>query len=196
MILFFDTETTGLVNSRLPSDHRSQPHLVQLAALLTGDDGAPVSSISTIVDVGPDIEIPERAASVHRISTAKSRNLGLAKSTTLDIFATMYEAADVVCAHNIGFDIKVMEAEFSRAAGCLQKLEKPTFCTMATASPIVNLPPTPKMIKAGFNKPKSPKLEECISHFFNETLDGAHDALVDVTACQRLYFHLKTLEAA
>lgn len=59
----------------------------------------------------------------------------------------------------------------------------------------MNLPPTERMRAAGFNKPKPPKLEECIRHFFNEDLDGAHDAMIDVAACRRVYFHLKTLEA-
>ena len=50
------------------------------------------------------------------------------------------------------------------------------------------------MRAAGFNKPKSPKLEECIEHFFGEKLSGAHDAMVDVGACKRVYFNLKALE--
>jgi len=51
------------------------------------------------------------------------------------------------------------------------------------------------MLAAGFTKPKPPKLEECIRHFFNEELDGAHDAMVDVRACRRVYFHLQTMGA-
>jgi len=63
---------------------------------------------------------------------------------------------------------------------------------MTAAAPIVNIPPTPKMLAAGFNKPKSPKLEECIKHFFGEELPGAHDAMIDVIACRRIYFHMKS----
>jgi len=90
MILFWDTETTGFFDDRLPVDHEAQPYIVQLAAELCEDDG--------------------------------------------------------------------------RAAG--------------------------------INKPKPPKLEECIRHFFGEELDGAHDAMVDVVACRRVFFHLRTLERA
>ena len=75
-------------------------------------------------------------------------------------------------------------------------LRKPLFCTMEAAAPIVNLPPTERMLAAGFNKPKAPKLEEAIRFFFDESLDGAHDAMVDVIACRRIYFHLKNLEKA
>nr|WP_299241463.1 hypothetical protein [uncultured Halomonas sp.] len=37
-ILFFDTETTGLPDWKVPSDSEHQPHLVQLAAVLADDD--------------------------------------------------------------------------------------------------------------------------------------------------------------
>ncbi len=39
MILFYDTETTGLVDDRAPPEAAHQPHFVQLACLLTENDG-------------------------------------------------------------------------------------------------------------------------------------------------------------
>lgn len=39
MILFFDTETTGLPDRYTPLNSDRQPHCVQLAALLMEDDG-------------------------------------------------------------------------------------------------------------------------------------------------------------
>jgi DNA polymerase III subunit epsilon len=74
-------------------------------------------------------------------------------------------------------------------------LRKPLFCTMEASAPIVNLPPTERMVAAGFNKPKPPKLEECIKHFFKEDLKGAHDAMIDVSACRRIYFELKRISS-
>jgi hypothetical protein len=38
MLLFVDTETSGLIDFAQPTDHPSQPHIVQLAALLCDDD--------------------------------------------------------------------------------------------------------------------------------------------------------------
>ena len=64
-------------------------------------------------------------------------------------------------------------------------------CTMQMATPILNLPPTEKMLRAGFNKPKPPNLSECCAYFFDKELEGAHDALVDVRACKDVYFAIK-----
>ena len=65
---------------------------------------------------------------------------------------------------------------------------------MTSAAPIVNLPPTDRMRAAGRTGPKSPKLSECVQHFFSEEMIGAHDAMVDVRACARVFFHLKSLQ--
>jgi DNA polymerase-3 subunit epsilon len=192
MILFFDTETTGFFNDRVPVDHPSQPHLVQLAAMLCDDDGGEVMSMSVIVDNG--VSIPEQAANVHGITTSIADARGIEPENAIHMFQHFYRLADLVVAHNIKFDKGIMEAAIARRLGEVRRLTKPLFCTMETASPIVNLPPTERMLAAGFNKPKPPKLEECIRHFFDEELTGAHDAMIDVAACRRVFLHLKSLE--
>lgn len=192
MILFFDTETTGFFNERQPVDHPSQPHIVQLAAMLTEDDGAEVMSFSVIVDNG--VPIPVQASNVHGITTEIADARGIEPEIAMHLFGHVYRLADTVVAHNIKFDKGVVEAEIFRRHGEVRRLTKPLFCTMEAASPIVNLPPTERMLVAGFDKPKPPKLEECIAHFFGEKLDGAHDAMIDVAACRRVFLHLKSLE--
>ncbi len=63
----------------------------------------------------------------------------------------------------------------------------PQYCTQEASAPIVNLPPTERMIAAGRNHPKSPQLGEAYEHFTGEKLEGAHDALVDVLACKLIF---------
>lgn len=198
MILFFDTETTGLPQDRFPIDHPDQPHIVQLAAQLCEDDGKPVAGFALIVDPGiaAGVKIPERASAVHGITDERAAKLGVALEFAINAFSHLYQRTDLVCAHNIKFDVFVAETAIARHYKQIRRLTKPQFCTMNAASPIVNLPPTDKMKAAGFTKPKPPKLEECIKHFFNEGLEGAHDAMIDLAACRRVYFHLKTLEHA
>lgn len=193
MILFFDTETTGFYQDRLPVDHPDQPHIVQLAAELCDDDANPVAGFSLIV--APSVMIPERASAVHGITDQRAAQLGVNTETALSLFTHLYQRADIVCAHNIKFDRGVMEAAIARHYGRVMPLRKTLFCTMEAATDIINLPPTDRMLAAGITKPKPPKLEECVRHFFDEALDGAHDAMIDVAACRRVYFHLKSLEA-
>ena len=61
---------------------------------------------------------------------------------------------------------------------------------------IVKAPLTAKQIAAGFSGYKSPNLAETVRHFFDEEIEGAHDALVDARASGRIYWHLKGLEKA
>lgn len=197
MILFFDTETTGLFSDRIPIDHQDQPYIVQLAAQLCRDDGRPVAEFSFIVDPGiGKVSIPPRASDVHGITDEIAVQYGVSSEYALSAFTHLYQRADVVCAHNIKFDRGVMEVAIARHYGTVKRLTKPLYCTMEASTPIINLPPTDRMKAAGFLKPKPPKLAECIKHFFGEELEDAHDAMVDLAACRRVYLHLKSLEAA
>lgn len=193
-VLFFDTETTGFFQDRLPVDHPDQPYIVQLAAQLCEDDGKPIAGFSFIVD--PGVSIPERASAVHGITDERAVQFGVSAEYALSAFTHLYQRADLVVAHNIKFDRGVIEAAISRHYKKVMPLRKSLFCTMEAATPIINLPPTERMKAAGFDKPKPPKLEECIRHFFDEDFDDAHDAMADVVACRRVYLHLKTLGAA
>ena len=199
MILVFDTETTGLPAMNLPLHHPVQPHLVQLAMLLAEDDGTERACINVMIR--PDgWEIPERAASVHGITTEIATRAGVSEAMALAMWDRLAQRADVLVAHNIGFDsfILAVAQERTKARRPVEGAPVPAlFCTLHAATPLVRLPPTPKMVAAGMgNVFKSPKLSECVHHFFGEDLVGAHDALVDVRACARLYFHLKSLVPA
>lgn len=191
MILFFDTETTGFADFRMPPDHPTQPHLVQLACLLTEDDGTERGCLSLIVK--PDgYEIPAKASDVHGITTEIACQVGVPMNMALASFRVLAGMTSLAVAHNLDFDTLVMEAQFARhqAAGRLAMPEK-TYCTMRTATPIC------KVLHASPRHGgdwKWPKLEECIRHFFDEELTGAHDAMVDVRACARVYFALQALK--
>lgn len=191
-ILFFDTETTGFIKPDLPTGHEDQPHCVQLAAIMTDDLGNEEVCVNVIIR--PDgWAVPERAAAIHGITTEKAARYGIREQVASVIFYDLTCRADLLVAHNIQFDRQVVATMFERTKRAEWKLPEAQFCTMEAATPVVNLPPTPRMRAAGFNKPKAPKLEECIQHFYGETLEGAHDALVDVRACARIYFEMKRM---
>jgi DNA polymerase-3 subunit epsilon len=69
--------------------------------------------------------------------------------------------------------------------------KSPAFCTCNSAKPIVNLPPTPRMVAKGMTTPKPPNLGEAYKHFTGKTLEGAHNAAVDVMACKAVYFAIR-----
>ena len=68
-------------------------------------------------------------------------------------------------------------------------ISKPRFCTMKSTTDICRIPSP----RGGY---KWPKLGEAYKHFFGEELQGAHDAMNDVRAAMRIYFHLKNGGAA
>lgn len=196
MNLFFDTECSNLPDWRSPSDDPRQPHLLQLAYILAEEDGTEVETFSTLVKPYPGCIIGEEAFKAHGITIRKANAEGMDGKEVADRFYAMVFKAERLIGHNVTFDIRMMRIHSAKAHGFKWEAPIPYFCTMRAATPILNLPPTPKMIAAGFNKPKAPNLGECIKHFFNEELTGAHDALVDVRACKRVYHAITDLRKA
>lgn len=197
MILFFDTETTGLPDFKARSNDPSQPHLVQLAMLLCDDAGAEIEAHNVIIK--PDgWVIPDEVARIHGITTAIALEKGIPETDAVAMFVLAQAKAGLRVAHNESFDRRIMRIAMTRAGIDRPDIEaieaRASYCTCTKATPIVNLPPTARMLAAGFTKAKQAKLSECIIHFFNEELDGAHDALVDVRACARVFFHLRSLQ--
>lgn len=194
MNLFFDTECSNLPEWKLPSDDPRQPHLLQFAAILAHEDGTEVETFSTLVKPYPGCIIGEEAFKAHGITIRKATDEGMDGSETTDRFFGMLSRATKVIGHNVTFDLRIMRIHTTRSHGVKWDCPLPYVCTMRSAAPIINLPPTPKMIAAGFNKPKAPNLGECMKHFFNEDLEGAHDALVDVRACKRVFHAIQDLK--
>ena len=185
MILFFDTETTGFPLKQFPASHVDQPYLVQLAALLTEDDGRERASMNCIIEP-TGYQIPDKVAAIHGISTDLARRCGVPLSTALRLFICLSRRADRLVAHNIQFDCAIIETAMSRVPAIPHEPIYDTYCTMKAATAICKIPSA----NPHFSAYKWPKLSECYKIFFGEDLVGAHDALVDVRACARVYFHL------
>lgn len=192
-ILAFDTETTGLPQKNAPLE--AQPHIIQLAFSLYTLEQRPVFEVSTLVALPEGVNPSPQAEAVHGISGTLSREVGVTSLQALSLLRAAANRATVVVAHNAQFDLKLLDFEAKR-----HNVDHPlagikTLCTCDAATPIVNLPPTPAMLRAGFTSPKRAKLSECWTHFFSEDLLDAHDALVDTRGCARVYFHLEQMGA-
>lgn len=198
IVLAYDTETSGLTQPQLPDEHPLQPHLVQLGAILF-DDAKPdreLASVDLIVEPA-GYSIPDGAAKVHGITTARARELGVPLAVAVSAFTNLRAKAQRLVAHNLPFDQLVMRAAIARH-GWTPKNPGPSnlVCTMTLAAPVVAIPPTERMKAAGFDKHKPPSLAECIRFFFNEELPGAHAAIVDARACKRVYVEMMRRIAA
>lgn len=190
-LLFFDTETSGLPDWHKPSDAPHQPHLIQIAAMLTDGDGNELAEWSTIVQPGPGAVMEPKAFEAHGITLERAAAEGVPLTEVWEKFTSLLTGAQGVVGHNVPFDIRIMRIAGVRATGMKWECPLEYRCTMRMSTPILNLPPTAAMLAAGFNKPKNPNLTECVRFFFDEDHSGAHDALADVRASKRVYFAIK-----
>lgn len=187
MYLFFDTETTGLPNYKMPVDADSQPHICQLGAILTNSEGHVKAELNAIIR--PDgWTIPEEASKIHGITMRDTLDYGFHIRGVMAMFTAMVKSCDIIIAHNIKFDQRMIERE---GGAEIFSLKKDMECTMEMARSILKIPPTERMMAAGFNDFKQPNLQEAYTHFFGKPFEGAHDAMADVRACRDVFFKMK-----
>ncbi len=184
MYLFFDTETTGIPkNWKAPlSDLNNWPRLVQIAWLQHDNKGNKVSEQAYII-YPEGFTIPHEAAEVHGISTERARQEGVALKKVLDEFARLIDEARYVVAHNMGFDEKIIGAEFLRKEINNSLFQTERMCTMKASTDYCKLP--------GNYGYKWPKLSELHIKLFDEDFEEAHNAAVDIEACAKCFWELK-----
>lgn len=207
MMLFIDTETTGKYDFKLPLDHPSQPHLVQLAAYLaeddtdTGDRCRHVASLNEIVRPELYRSIEPGAEAVHGISLERATALGKPVHEVLDQLMRLVEHADRsmldgrFIAHNTAFDLRILMSTLTRAgrehdAITLNTL-KP-FCTMQSLTTRMRLPNK-------WNNGRSfkwPTLDEAYAFCFGRPISDRekHSAMVDLLACKDIFEHGRAQE--
>ncbi len=186
MYLFFDTETTGLPkNWQAPvSDLNNWPRIVQLAWILSEDNGNQIASQNYIIKPEGFL-IPEESSRVHGISTEKALKEGVNLEKALSDFSYDLSKSNLLIAHNINFDQKIIGAEFLRKNVETNLNDISKFCTMQSTTNYCRIE---KQNGYGY---KWPRLEELHLKLFNKNFDNAHDALADVRACARCFFELK-----
>jgi DNA polymerase-3 subunit epsilon len=186
MYLFFDTETDGLPKDHdaPASDVENWPRLVQIAWMITDENGNEVRKQSFIIR--PDgFEIPATATNVHGITTETARRLGISIESALTAFANDLSAAEILVAHNIQFDERVVGAEFYRSGRTTSPLAgKILLCTMRSSTGFCRIPGGPR----GY---KWPRLEQLYTVLFGSSFESAHNAIADLNACAKCFFELK-----
>jgi DNA polymerase-3 subunit epsilon len=187
-IMFFDTETTGRTDFKLPYNHPTQPNLIQLGYKVVDP-----SNRQVIFEMGHLVNttkfpqwngIEDGAFQVHKITEESVRGCGLDPEQALTMFTGWALICSVFVAHNDQFDIGVIQCCASRAElnPDIFGDGKP-FCTMKSTTNICKIP--------GKYGNKWPTLAEAYAFFNNgATFTDAHNALADVNACENIFWHL------
>ena len=184
MLLFLDTETTGLPKSS-SDDQDKWPRVVQLAWSLYDNEGNRESRNCFII-YPVDFTIPRDAARIHGITTDRAKSEGVSLHKVLPQFNADAEKATTIIAHNLAFDLPIVTTEFLRCRLETNLLKKRNFCTMR-APAIISYCKLPKKSGTGH---KWPTLSELHLQVFGTEFTGSHDAGADVEACARCYFEL------
>jgi DNA polymerase-3 subunit epsilon len=208
MLLFIDTETSGLPDFSLPVDHPSQPHIVQIAAWLGEwrevlnrdadyvEDVVHVASLNAIIRP-TDWTIHPRAEAVHGITLERARAVGEDLTDVLRRLFELVALADgdglgihgTLVAHNLPFDHRMLLRE------CAPLRVDPTslgrlkpFCTMRALTARMKLPGRHP------GQYKWPNLTEAHKFCLGRDFDDKHSAMGDVLACRDIYLHGRTEE--
>lgn len=195
LAIFYDTETSGLPDFKAPSESPHQPHIVQLGARLVDIDTRSIISTLDVV-IRPDgWDIPEDVAAIHGITTERARAVGVSEVLALNMLMEMWQRAECRIGHNETFDARIVRIAQHRFGFDEQTLDAwkagTSQCTQILATPILKLPPTEKMKRAGFTKNKSANLREAYEFFTGRQLQNAHSALADVDGCMDVFFQIR-----
>jgi len=199
MNLIFDTETTGLPDFKSPSDAPQQPHIVQLAMILTDAAGNEQAAVNVLIK--PEgWTIPPEVTAIHGISQEKAELAGIPEALAVQLFLAFHVRCQRHVAHSLNFDRRIMRIAMLRYGMTREQCEEIDtvrgFCTMNQSREIISMAPTDAMMAAGRFSAKPPKLVEAYRFFFNEELEGAHDAMKDARGCARIFQHLQALKKA
>jgi Exonuclease len=115
--LIFDTETTGLFSTYdiTSAKLNEYPYMIQLAyELLDESTGNIVESYNSYIQLSDSIEINTQIQQITGITKEKLHEQGIPVSDALVSFYHAYFKSKRVVAHNISFDIKMIQVEIMR----------------------------------------------------------------------------------
>ena len=196
-IIVFDTETTGLPKNRKASPEHSHlwPYIVQISWLVFDDSTNKITNINDhIIKLPEGMDVPESSSRIHGITTEKMRSEGKNIKDILDIFTKDYLSCQIVVAHNINFDLDVIQAELHRNnfTNWLKLTNNIKYCTMKYGKTITNIMVPSKFNNGMYQKP--PKLIELHSHLFHTEPSNLHNSMTDVWVCFRCFYQMLYME--
>ena len=158
-IIAFDLETTGT--------NTNTDQIVQIAYGYY-EKGELRNTVTKLFK--PTIAINPGAQRVHGISMEKLQNEPYFKSDAAEI-RDIFSKADGLMGYNVGFDISVIQAEFERAG--VPKLD------------LNNIGIYDAYLI--WTKHEGRSLSHAVERFLGKPMEGAHDALADITATANVF---------
>lgn len=189
MYLIYDLETTGLpltesFNKFYPFIDNSKydsSRIVQIAWKIVGKSPQfKAMQFRNYVIKRDGFNI--RNSEFHGITNERSDSEGVNFAEVMKIFRKDLMECTTIVAHNLSFDYNVLLNHLHRYElnDMITELQdKDQFCTMINSVDVLKIP----MRSNRYIKYKSPSLAELHMHYFNKSVDNAHDAYYDVEAC-------------
>ncbi len=112
VILFFDTETTGLVRPQAVGIEL-QPRVIEFCGILLNNNFVEICSETLLID--PQEEITPETERITGISAKDIQDKPhFGDVGVFEVIASLVSRAETVVAHNLAFDIQVLDIEFER----------------------------------------------------------------------------------
>jgi DNA polymerase III epsilon subunit-like protein len=183
-VLVFDTETSGLPTERNASIYKTTvwPHIVQLSYIVYDTETDKLVGLEDdYINIPDTVIMDPESVKIHNITSDQLRN-GITIVEALEKFNAHSDKADLLVAHNVSFDKRMLMVE-----GIRNKIKMnitDTFCTMKNS---INLCKLERSWPNGDTYFKYPKLSELYVHLFNKEPKNTHNALVDILICMRCF---------
>lgn len=199
LLLFLDTETTGLPIRELPRNHPDQPHIVELSAQLVDDATRRtlVTFDSLVNPQWPGFEMPPEATAINHITTEMVLEAPINRFQLADLIAPLFSIADAWVAQNTEFEMNLLTTLSYRTeivthhhgrAYDLPHLLKhlcriPAIDTAQLGAKV--FPDIPRSIHG-----RGPRLTDLYERIFEKRRNVIHRAFGDMIDCRDVYFEL------
>ena len=187
--IIFDTETTGLLPKK-NTPLKNKPYIVQFSWIIYDLVNNNIHEICDHVIKLIDIMIPPEVSAIHGITDEIMFEKGEDMSVVLNKFITHLKQSFIVVAHNLKFDMAMLEIECERHNINLKsfKYKLHEYCTMKNSIDICNIYSTSRITGKPYKK--YPKLTNLHDKLFGKSPVNIHNSLIDIFMCFRCYYFM------
>jgi len=202
-ILVFDTETTGLPQTKImsPDTLHLWPHILQFSYIIYDTKiNSIVESVDSIIKLN-NIKISDESTKIHGITNEISNEKGEELELILNEFFYYLKNVDLLVGHNISFDINMVRVELLRLIYSDKNEKmiehkynlhfitnyKKICCTLKNSIELCNLEAKDKK---GNKYLKYPKLLELHQKLFDSIPNNLHNSFNDILITLRCYMKL------